>query len=166
MNEKMKKISTVNCIFRTIFSMEHYPHDVVFDLFVIYGENNRIANGTCRAFNLKYPNLPQMTNGKFIRMKNNFCDYRKVVKPVVRIKPVTEHDEVEINALGYFQAYPRGALRTASADLGTSYSSLQRILCRHKLHPHKFKRLQKLRPGDDVRSQFLRTIFIKDSSRS
>jgi hypothetical protein len=83
--------------------MEHYPHDVVFDLFVIYGENNGIANGTCRAFNLKYPNLPQMTKGKFIRMKNNFCDYRKVVNPVVRIKPVTEHDEVELTLLDIFK---------------------------------------------------------------
>jgi hypothetical protein len=50
--------------------------------------------------------------------------------------------------------------------LETSYSSLQRILCRHKLHPYKFIRLQKLHPGDDVRrvnfyEQFLLRILKK-----
>lgn len=138
-------------LIRAIFIMEHYPNDVVFDLFVIYGENNRIVDRTCRAFNFKYPHLPQMTKGKFLRLKNNFFNHGKVVKPLVRTKPITGNEDIEINALGYFQAYPRASIRTASADLGISYASLQRILCRHKLHPYKFIRLQKLHPGDYVR---------------
>lgn len=84
--------------------MEHYPNDVVFDLFAIYGENNRIVDRKCRAFNLKYPHLPQMTKGKFLRLKNNFFDHGKVVKPLVRTKPIIGNEDIQINAPGYFQA--------------------------------------------------------------
>ncbi|KAL1488712.1 hypothetical protein ABEB36_014511 [Hypothenemus hampei] len=128
--------------------METYPYQVVFDLFLIFGKNNRIVDRTCRQFNLKYPNLPQMTKGKLSR--NNFLNYGQVMRPALRIKPITENEDIIINTLGYFQVYPRASIRAATNDLGISYSSLQRILCKNKLHPYKFIRLQKLYPGDYV----------------
>lgn len=128
--------------------MERYQHDVIFDLIAIYGYFGKIVERTCREFNLKYPHLPSMTRKKFARIKRNFCDFGKVDKPLARKKPVTEDEVNQVAVLGYFEAHPRKSIRNASADLGLSYATVQRILHHHKIHPYSFIRLQKLHPGD------------------
>lgn len=138
--------------------MENYPNEVVLDLFIIHGMCQKVIARTIRKFNLKYPNLPMMTRGKFSRLINNFSNFGKVARPITRVKAVTDNEDHQIIILGYFQAYPQASIRTASLELGFSYSAIQRILHRHKLHPFSFIRMQKLHPGDFLR----RTNFCED----
>lgn len=41
-------------------------------LFYLYGKNDKNVIESCREFNILYPDLVQMDNGKFRRTKNNF----------------------------------------------------------------------------------------------
>ncbi|KAL1493559.1 hypothetical protein ABEB36_009263 [Hypothenemus hampei] len=80
------------------FILERYSNEVVFDLFVIFGENNKIVNKTCREFNLKYPDLPQMTKGKFHRLRN--C--KNYTPATICAEKIIWTDEAKFNQKGVF----------------------------------------------------------------
>lgn len=140
----------------------NYTNEVIFDLFVLHGRCDGITDRTCRVFNLKYPHLMPMNRYKFKRLQKKFVRTGNMHPPRDKVKFVTENEDNQINVLGYFAATPRTSIRAAVNDLGLTYSSIQRILCLHKLHPYSFIRLQKLRPTDyPRRTNFCEEVLIK-----
>ena len=143
--------------------MARYSNRDIFELFVIFGEANRIVNRTCQIFNARYHHLEPMTKTKFNRIQRTFI---RTGQPYVqkrnKQKPVTEIEENEVNVLAYFHATPQNSISSASNDLGISYSSIQRILKKHKMHNYSFTPVQELFPDDlERRIQFCRTISNK-----
>lgn len=128
-----------------------YPFDVILDLFVIHGMCQKIIARTVREFNLKYPYLPPITHGKFMRIKNNFVTYGRLERPTTRVRPIRDNEQAQITILGYFRAFPRNSIRAAEMEIGFSYATIQRVLKDHRMHPYSFIRLQKLYPNDFLR---------------
>lgn len=55
--------------------MEQNPNKVLCDLMIFFGGSGWIIDFTWRVFDAKYPDLPQMTSNKFLRIKNNFSEH-------------------------------------------------------------------------------------------
>lgn len=140
----------------------NYTNAVLMDLFFIHGQCYKNISRTCREFNAKYPNLPQMNNRKFIRVQNNFIHFGSSLKAPKNLpRPVTSDEVNEINVLAYFHANPQQSIRSAVQDLGLSYSSVQRILANHKMHDYKFTRVQALKPQDcPQRAEFCEMLLV------
>lgn len=139
-----------------------YSNSVILDLCCIYGESNRIISRTCRKFNEKYPELPPITNNKFRRIKSNFLKFGNVKAVRTAPKPVTDNENNEINVLAYFHANPQGSIPGASDDLGLCYSSIQRILKKHKMHNFSYQKVQSLRPEDfPIRTEFCEHMILR-----
>lgn len=77
-------------------------------------------------------------------------------------KPVTTDEANEITVLAYFHSHPHSSIRAASQEIAISYSSIQRILSKHKMHAYKLNVLQALHPGDEARRiQFCEELLVK-----
>lgn len=139
-----------------------YTNAVLMDLFIIHGQCNKIISRTCRKFNEKYPNLPQINNRKFIRIQNNFVNFgSSLTAPKNMLKPVTSDEVNEVNVLAYFHANPQSSIRRAEQDLNVPYSSVQRILANHKMHNYKLTKVQALMPQDcPQRMEFCERLFV------
>lgn len=155
--------SQISCDYKLEKNMVYnYSNMEIFDLFVIHGECNRVVDRTCRQFNQKYRNLPQMTRRTFRRIKANFLEYGSTRSKEPRRKPVTADEINEINTLAYFHGNPQGSIQAAANDLGLTFSSIQRILKKHRMHNFSFKRVQMLYPNDyNCRVQFCEEMLIK-----
>lgn len=125
-----------------------YTFSQIHDLFVIFGECNKVNARTCREFNAKYPSLPPITEKKLKRIQNNYVLHGTSVCPIQRRKQVTGDEDTQIMVLAYFFAFPRRSIRTAVIHLGVSYSSVQRILSMHFMHNFKAKTVHQLLPRD------------------
>lgn len=129
----------------------NYSNTDILNLLYLHGECGKIASRTCRLFNERYPHLPRMNITKFRRMKSNFIRHGKTSTVKIYNKPVTGTEDNEVSVLAYYHAYPHSSIRSASQDLGLSFSSVQRILNNHKMHNYSFTTVQALREGDDLR---------------
>lgn len=140
-----------------------YSNEVIMNLFILHGQCAKIVSRTCRKFNNMYPNLPQMNIKKFLRIQQNFINYASPLKaPRILPKPVTSDEDKEINVLAYFYAYRYSSIRSAEADLGISYSSIQRILQKREMHDYKFTKVQALLPYDfPQRVEFCENMLIR-----
>lgn len=85
---------------------------------------------------------------KFRRIYNNFLEFGTFKATKINPSPVTGNENNEITVLAYFEAYPRASIYTAVYDIGISYSSIERILWKHKMHNYKFTKVQALHPED------------------
>ncbi|KAL3289607.1 hypothetical protein HHI36_023019 [Cryptolaemus montrouzieri] len=110
--------------------MGNYPNAVLIDDYIV--------ERTSRAFNSKYPELPQMHH-KFAKLRRNFN-----ATPRKRLNSVLGDENTRMNIIGYFAAYLRTSIRAVSIKFGISYSTIQEILAQHNFHPYSFIRLQKL----------------------
>lgn len=139
-----------------------YTNEDILNLFYIHGETGRIKLRTCRVFNDRYPHLPNMTETKFRNIENNFKTFGKVIAPRSLPKPITSNEAVEITVLGYFNAFPRGSIRSAESDLGYSRNSIHTILKKHKMHDFKFSTVQDLHPQDPFhRVEYCEMMLVK-----
>lgn len=139
-----------------------YPNEVLINLFLIHGESSRIVQRTCRRFNELYPDLPPMNAKKFRRIEGNFLRYGNFKGRRELIFPVRGDEDNQINVLAYFEVNPQASIRSCVADLGLSFSSIQRILQNHRMHDYKLSMSQHLHFGDaERRVQFCENILIR-----
>ncbi|HLJ31149.1 MAG TPA: transposase [Candidatus Babeliales bacterium] len=142
---------------------ETYTNAVLMNLFILFGQCDRIITRTCRNFNEMYPNLPPMNLKKFIRIQNNFTEFGSALKAPRNLpRPVTSNEDNEINVLAYFQVFPQSSIRCAQDDLGITYSSVQRILVKHNMHDYKFTKVQAMKPQDPQhRVEFCEMLLVR-----
>lgn len=98
-----------------------------------------------------YP-LRQQPDRRYFRiLYNQFRLHDCLFRKKRTKKNIVVNEEVEITVLAYFEAYREFSIRDAAKELGLSYSSVQRILKKHKYIPFKFRISQTLQPGDSAR---------------
>lgn len=102
------------------------------------------ATQALRRYRLQFPNRQVPSRKIFYRLKKTFFETGSVKKkPVVRRKTkITE--EMEINVLAYFRAFPYKSIPDILRELPISYGSVKNILKKHKFRPYKPTRVQKL----------------------
>lgn len=139
-----------------------YTNQDFLNLLLIYGECDRIAARACRVFVERYPDKPHPTGYTIQTLITNCLREGGFRSRSTKKKPITENEESEVNTLGYFEANPTNSIREASRDLGISFSSIQRILSKHKRHPFSFYNVQSLILGDSQRRiQFCQWLLLR-----
>ncbi|KAL3266690.1 hypothetical protein HHI36_010852 [Cryptolaemus montrouzieri] len=143
-------------------NMADYSNEDMLNLFLIHGECQKLLDRTCWQFNNQFPNLAPMSKTKFRKIRSNFLQFGGTKYIETGRKPIFEDDDNQINTLVYFRANPHASIKSASMDIGLSYTSIQRILKKHNMHPYSFIRLQKLKPTDlPKRLNFCENLLIR-----
>lgn len=143
-------------------TMVSYSMEEKRDLLEIYLLNGENCNAALREYRRKYPNRQIPYRNIFKRIKRCYDVNGSVQhKKMNRVKRVLTED-MEIDILGYFEANPNKSIRSLIPEIGTSYSSIQRTLKKHKYRPFKNRKVQALKPNDFLRrSRFCHNILQK-----
>ncbi|XP_071054645.1 uncharacterized protein [Onthophagus taurus] len=129
----------------------NYTNEDYLNLFIIYGECNKVLTRTCDTFAARYPQKRKPSPNTLKQIIYNFKTHGSVKGKVLKKKPIVDNENVEIAVLGYFNAYPTISLRQVSKESGLSKSSIHRILKKHKYHPYSISIVQHLRDTDFAR---------------
>lgn len=129
----------------------NYTHEDYLNLFIIYGECNKVLSRTCEIFANRYPEKQKPSPNSIKRIMENFKNFGTVKATSHKIKPIVNDENIEIAILGYFAAYPMTSLRPVALQTGISKSSIQRILLKHKFHPYSISMVQHLKDTDLAR---------------
>lgn len=90
----------------------NYSNQDIMNLFIIFGQCDKIISRTCRKFNETYRNLPRMNPKKLRRLQHNFRNHGSKLKAPLNLpRPVTSDEGNEINVLAYFNIKPRLSIR-------------------------------------------------------
>lgn len=119
------------------------------ELVIIYGETGREFKRTCQVFHERNGDRPLPSTSTVKRLIEKFRLTGSVgrKKYSQRERPSTG-EENTINILACVAAVPVMSIPTRAQAAGMSYSSVQRILARNKLHGYKVKRVQGLYGND------------------
>ena len=140
----------------------NYTHEDFLNLFIIYGECDKVISRTCSTFATRYPEKRKPSPNTVKRILENFKNYGSVKAKMQRRKPIVDDENIEIVILGYFHAFPRMSLRQAALESGLCKDSIHRILLKHKFHPFSFHMVQGLKETDFLRRQnFCEFILIR-----
>ena len=83
----------------------NYSHEDYFNLFVIYGECNKVISRTSFTFATRYPEKQKPSPSAVKRIIKNCKEFGSVKAKVDRKKPVVNNENSEIAILGYFAAH-------------------------------------------------------------
>lgn len=126
----------------------NYTNEDYLNLFIIYGECDKVISRTCDTFAIRYPQKQKPSRWAVKQIIENFKNFGSVKVIVQRNKPVVNNENIEIAILGYFAAYPTMSVRQAALESGLSKSTIHRILLKHNFHPYAFSIVQHLKETD------------------
>lgn len=128
------------------FSNEDY-----LNLIIIYGECNRITDRTCRLFAERYPERPTPNHNIIKRLLQNCAQFGSFHRKRNRQKRLVDNENIQIDVLGYFSAYPNASLRDCQRHLSISSRTIRRILKKFHWKPYSYHHVQHLEPNDLIR---------------
>ncbi|KAI4471956.1 transposable element tc3 transposase-like protein [Holotrichia oblita] len=126
----------------------NYTNEDYLNLFIIYGECNKVISRTCDTFAARYPQKQKPPTNTVKRVIQNFKNFGSVNAKTQKHKPIVNNADMEIDILGYFTTYPTMSLRQAALESGLSRCSIHRILRKQKFRPYLFSVVQHLKDID------------------
>jgi len=142
------------------------PTNIKTDIVLLYGENNRNASATRRAFVNKYPEYANITLTTITRIVGKFVDSGSVLNISNPGRPRTATSFSNrfdcLIAVNRSPNHPH-SLRKIGQELGISTSSVFRIMKEEKYHPYKIQIVQGLHGEDeDHRKEFCEWVLNKE----
>lgn len=135
----------------------YYPIQIRMDIFTVFVKNNRNVKAAHREYRRLYPDRAVPDKNTFRNVWNKMANCGSLANRK-KLKNINEDRELQV--LLYFQEDRKRSIRDASRDIGISYTTIQRILHKHKYTARKPRLLQKLFPNDtNIRTEFCQTIL-------
>lgn len=132
------------------------------NLILIHGECDKVVSRTCALFIRRYPDRPRPSHDTVKRVIKNLKEYGCFEAKNLKVKPIVDNNENEINILGYYTAFPEASVRNGERDLGISMKSIHRVLKKHNYHPYSYNLVQHLKETDyNRRVEFAEWVTVK-----
>lgn len=124
------------------------PNECV-DMLLIFGECHKNSREAARIYRERFPDRVTPSHMTFLRVeaKMRTGQFPSSSKHAQHLAPVRT-EEMQINVLAYSGINPHTSVRILADEVGTSKSTVHRILQSYKYHPFKIHLLQELRPAD------------------
>lgn len=143
--------------------MPFFTYNEYVDMLLIFGESRKNGRQAHMLYRERFPDRTLPSKNTFIYVERNlrhgFFPNGKHQNPR---RKTAQTDENIINILAYLQVYPHTSLRFIASELGTTKSTVQRVVKNHKFHPFKIHLVQGLTPQDpEHRLHFIAELEIK-----
>src|SRR6185437_13072401 len=120
------------------------------EIVLIVGDGYKTTREAAEIFSRRYPDNP-VNQSTVVRLLRKFKQTGSVEDAKRSGRPKTATDEEkQINTLALFNRSPIKSQRKASAEVGISPSSINRILKLHKFHPYMIQLIHGLDEEDET----------------